>query len=137
VPLADKDRTPAEVTQVDSRYAKSDLGVIASPGGCYANDAFLFKNDLSMNPVSDSSPVAGMPANTESRFDCFRAKFNAQVAAGSVPSFTYLVIPQDHTRGGGGDTFTPRAYVADNDYGLGQTVDLISHSRCGARARSS
>jgi phospholipase C len=128
VPLADKDRTPEEAGRVDAKYAKSDLGAVASPGGCYANSAFIFKNGLSMNPVSDSSPVSGMPANTESRFDCFRAKFNVQVATNTVPSFTFLVISQDHTQGGKGNTFTPRAYVANNDYGLGQTIDLISHS---------
>jgi DNA-binding beta-propeller fold protein YncE len=128
VPLADKDRTPEEAARVDAKYAKSDLGAVASPGGCYANSAFIFKNGLSMNPVSDSSPVAGMPANTESRFDCFRTKFNAQLATNGVPAFTFLVVSQDHTQGGKGNTFTPRAYVANNDYALGQMVDLISHS---------
>jgi DNA-binding beta-propeller fold protein YncE len=125
VPLTDKDRTPDETAAVTAKAAKSDLG---APDGCYPNDAFLFKNGITQNPVSDPTPPAGSPPNTESRFDCFKQKFNAQVATGAVPAFTYMILPQDHTQGATAGAFTPRAYVARNDYALGQVVDLISHS---------
>jgi YVTN family beta-propeller protein len=124
-PLLDKDRTAAENGPVIGKFAKSDLG---APVGCYPNDAFLFKNGITQNPVSDPTPPAGSPPNTESRFDCFKAKFNAQVATGTVPAFTYMILPQDHTEGGKAGAPTPRAYLARNDYALGQVVDLISHS---------
>jgi DNA-binding beta-propeller fold protein YncE len=124
-PLLDKDRTAAENAQVAAKFAKSDLG---APDGCYANDAFLFKNGITQNPVSDPTPPAGSPPNTESRFDCFKKRFDAQVASQTVPAFSYMILPQDHTQGGTAGTLTPRAYVARNDYALGQVVDLISHS---------
>jgi hypothetical protein len=41
---------------------------------------------------------------------------------------TYITLPNDHTNGVRQGYPTPRALVADNDYGLGQLVDLISHS---------
>nr|MDQ6914316.1 hypothetical protein [Actinomycetota bacterium] len=124
-PLLDKDRTAAENGPVLAKFAKSDLG---APDGCYANDAFLFKNGITQNPVSDPSPPPGSPPNTESRFDCFKQRFDAWVATGTVPAFTYLVLPQDHTEGGKAGSPTPRAYVARNDAGLGQLIDHISHS---------
>ena len=45
-----------------------------------------------------------------------------------MPTFTYITLPQDHTEGATAGHPTPRAWVANNDYALGQTVDLISHS---------
>ncbi|HEX4673037.1 MAG TPA: alkaline phosphatase family protein, partial [Solirubrobacteraceae bacterium] len=64
----------------------------------------------------------------QSRFDIFRAQFDAQVATNSVPTLNYLILPNDHTNGTTSGTFTPQSMVADNDLGLGQIVDLISHS---------
>jgi DNA-binding beta-propeller fold protein YncE len=125
VPLTDKDRDGTATAEVAAKFAKSDIG---APIGCYANDAFIFKNSLTQNSVSDASVPAGYPLNTESRFDCFKSKFGLQLATSSVPAFTYITLPMDHTQGGGVGTFTPRAYVANNDLGLGQMVDLISHS---------
>jgi hypothetical protein len=123
----DKDRGDAELQASTAKFNKSDLGQPV-PGSCYTNDAFIFQNALSQNPVSDSTPPAGSPPNTESRFECFKQKFGVQVATGAVPAFTYIVLPQDHTEGGGAGKRTPRAWVANNDYALGQMVDVISHS---------
>ena len=57
-----------------------------------------------------------------------RGYFNAQVASGTVPAFNYLVLLSDHTNGVKPGARTPRSMVAENDSGLGQIVDLISHS---------
>src|SRR5439155_9398761 len=51
-----------------------------------------------------------------------------QAGSDGVPAFNYLVLPNDHTQGFSAGAHTPQAMVADNDYGLGQIVDLISHS---------
>jgi DNA-binding beta-propeller fold protein YncE len=123
----DKDRTSDETAQVNGKFAKSDLGV-PFPAECFPNDAFIFKNEIDQNATSDASPPAGFPANTESRADCFKQKFTTQVAANNVPAFTYITLPMDHTEGATPGHPTPRAYVANNDYGLGQVVDTISHS---------
>lgn len=45
-----------------------------------------------------------------------------------MPAFNYLVMPNDHTVGTTPGKRTPQALVADNDYGVGQLVDKISHS---------
>lgn len=121
----DDDRTPADDAARARRLANSDLG---APNGCYPSLAGITFNARTRNPVSDSSPLPGAPANTESRFDCFRARFAGQLAANAVPALTYMVMPIDHTDGLAPGRRTPRALVAENDYALGQIVDLISHS---------
>jgi DNA-binding beta-propeller fold protein YncE len=44
----------------------------------------------------------------------------------SVPNFITLRLMHDHTQGLHTGNFTPQAEVADNDYGVGQVVDIIS-----------
>jgi YVTN family beta-propeller protein len=125
VPLTDKDRRPDETQEVAKKFAKSDLG---PPQGCYPNDASIGTDAITQQDTWDSSPPTGASPLSESRFDCFKQKFNQQVSQGNVPAFNYLVLPNDHTTGLSGGSRTPQAMVADNDYGLGQIVDLISHS---------
>jgi hypothetical protein len=126
VPLfPDKDRTPEDLDRINAKFAKSDVG---PPVGCYPNDAFISKNEITQNDTVDSSTPAGYKPGTESRFDCFRTKFLAQQVSNSVPAFNYIVLPRDHTEGSSPGRSTPRAAVAENDYALGQFVDLISNS---------
>ena len=125
VPFPDRDRNQAETQQLGRKFAKSDLG---NPAGCYPNDAYIGKNAISQNEVWDSTPPPGAPPNSESRFDCFKQRFTAQVATNSVPALNYLVLSNDHTQGLSPGRRTPLAMVAENDYGLGQLVDTISHS---------
>jgi Phosphoesterase family len=132
-PLADKDRTPDETQKVAGKFAKSDLGV--PPPNCFPNDASAGGVDelLSAGPgpdieVYDSSLPVGAPPGSESRFDCFRARFTQQLATNSVPAFTYMTLSNDHTSGTRAGRRTPNAMVAENDYALGQTVELISNS---------
>ncbi len=63
-----------------------------------------------------------------SRFDFFQAQLQAELATGTVPALTYMTLPNDHTNGVTPGYPTPKAMIADNDLGLGQVVDLISHS---------
>ncbi|HKP89388.1 MAG TPA: alkaline phosphatase family protein [Thermoleophilaceae bacterium] len=125
VPLADKDRNPTETQQVTRKFQKSDLG---PPVGCFPNDAYVGENAITQNEAWDSTPPPGAPPNSESRFDCFKQRFQTQLATNSVPALNYLVYTSDHTQGLSPGRRTPRAMVAENDYALGQTVDLISHS---------
>jgi len=78
--------------------------------------------------VYDSSTPSGASPLSESRFDCFRARFTTQMLSDSVPAFNYLTFSNDHTAGTTPGRRTPNAMVAENDYALGQVVDLISHS---------
>jgi YVTN family beta-propeller protein len=129
VPLfPDKDRSPQDLAEVNRKFAKSDLGP-PLPGHCFPNDAWSGGvNGLSQQEVYDSSLPTGVLPPTESRFDCFRTKFTAQLATNSVPAFTYVTLSNDHTAGTAPGSRTPNAMIADNDYALGQVVDLISHS---------
>jgi DNA-binding beta-propeller fold protein YncE len=129
VPLfPDKDRTPDDLAKINRKFAKSDLGA-PLPGHCYPNDAYSGGvNLLTQQDVYDSSLPTGVLPPAESRFDCFRTKFTAQLATGTVPAFTYMVLSNDHTAGTAPGRRTPNAMIADNDYALGQVVDLISHS---------
>src|SRR5205807_1687374 len=113
------------------RYSKSDLGAL-TPGGCY--DPFIGSDDVASaggvpTRLYDSSKPVGAPEPSLSRFDCFRLKFQRWVADGSLPSLVYMTLPNDHTRGASPHHHSPRAMVADNDLGLGQVTDLISHSK--------
>jgi DNA-binding beta-propeller fold protein YncE len=126
VPLADKDRTPDETQHVGRKFAKSDLGIGA---GCFANDASSGGTDIiSGQEVYDSSVPLGAKPGATSRFDCFKQRFTAQAATNSVPAFNSITLSNDHTSGTRAGARTPRAMVAENDYGLGQLVDLISKS---------
>jgi Phosphoesterase family len=100
-----------------------------APGGeCYPNDADIETDAITQQQTYDSTPPTGAPTQAESRFDCFQMHFSSQLAQGTVPAFNYLVLPNDHTVGTSPGKRTPQALVADNDYGLGQVVDTISHS---------
>jgi DNA-binding beta-propeller fold protein YncE len=135
LPVPDKDR-PAEMTPgVLAKLAHSDLGagtptgIGATPAGeCYPNDADIGTDATTQQPTYDGTPPAGAPLTVESRFGCFQQRFGQQLATGTVPAFNYLVLPNDHTVGTTPGQRTPQAMIADNDYGLGQIVDTISHS---------
>ena len=131
VPLTslDKDNTPAQAAAVNQKFANSDLGEAAlAPGACYPNDASIGTDAITGKETYDSSVPAGAPNGSTSRFTCFQHKFQQWVSSGTVPSFVYMVLPSDHTNGVSPGARSPNSMVAENDYGLGQIVDLISHS---------
>ena len=87
--------TPEDLVEVNKKFAKSDLGA-PLPGHCYPNDAYSGGvNLLTQQEVYDSSLPLGVLPPAESRFDCFRTKFTAQLATNSVPAFTYMVLAND------------------------------------------
>jgi DNA-binding beta-propeller fold protein YncE len=135
-PMPDRDRTPALVTMAARKLAHSDIGVNA-PGGvgpqpagsCYPSDRNITANIIALHRSFDGSRPAGGYKTAASRFACFRQHFKQQLATNSVPAFNYMVLPNDHTIGTAHGLRTPQAMVADNDYGLGEVVDTISHSK--------
>jgi len=70
--------------------------------------------------------------NAPSRFSEFAREFAEMLArdpsGNSVPAFMTVRFNKDHTTGYTSGYFSPLAEVADNDYAVGQLVDLISHS---------
>ena len=59
----------------------------------------------------------------------WQREFNTFLAAGTLPQFEYLWLPNDHTQGSRPGKLTPEAYVAQNDYAVGLLVQAVSHSR--------
>jgi hypothetical protein len=128
-PLPDKDRdaTDAETGLSAQILTHSDIGT--PEPGCYDSD-LSNSTVLSQGQVDvyDSSLPPGAKPGSDSRFQCFEARFESQVLSGSVPAFNYMVVPNNHTEGTTPGRRTPDAQIASNDWGLGQIVDLISHS---------
>jgi DNA-binding beta-propeller fold protein YncE len=137
VPLTglDKDNTPAQTALVNQKFANSDLGAAAfGPQQCYPNDASIGTDVIAdaahiHRETYDSAVPSGAPQLAESRFACFQSKFQQWLSTDSVPAFVYMVLPSDHTVGLSPGGRSPRAMVAENDYGLGQIVDAVSHSK--------
>ena len=125
LPIPDKDRTPQLTQDSASKYAHSDLG---APDGCYPADAYIGTDPITRQFTFDSSIPPGAPPASESRFECFKRKFELQLASGTVPTLTYLTTVDDHTQGTKAGMRTPAAMVASSDWALGEFVDLISHS---------
>jgi hypothetical protein len=106
----------------------------AYPGGpslapCYDSDATIFSPIGQPGvDVYDSSLPAGAKPGSHSRYACFLARFQQQLAHNDVPTINYLSLPLDHTQGVVPGARTPTADIADNDWALGQIVDAISHS---------
>jgi YVTN family beta-propeller protein len=138
VPLPDKDRDAEDTAELLRKVPHSDLGSVpqgqggigpvGALAGCYPNDAYIESDAITQAQTWDSSLTPGADPRAESRYECFEKRFSHQLATGTVPAFNYLVLPNDHTVGTTPGKRTPNALIADNDYGLGQIVDLISHS---------
>ncbi len=67
------------------------------------------------------------------RVDEFLNEFNSFLASrksgkDTMPQFTLLRLPNDHTEGGRKGKPTPSASLADNDLAVGRVVEAISHS---------
>jgi DNA-binding beta-propeller fold protein YncE len=132
--VPDRDRSPALLAEEKRVAAHSDIGPGLQAGGTYPAIGPIGQVTGSdpENPLDgqifDSSLPAGAPPVSYSRIDSFRARFAQQLATNSVPTFNYLCMSNDHTRGTQTGFPIPVAMVADNDLGLGQLVDTISHS---------
>ena len=125
-PFPDKDRTQAETATNAKVLSNSDVQL---NGGCYDGDIAIFNPIGAGNvDVYDSSVPPGAPPTSHSRFACFKQRFQQQLLTNSVPPLNYMVLPLDHTQGVAPGKRTPNADVADNDWGLGQIVQEISHS---------
>ena len=66
--------------------------------------------------------------------DVFRAaqfitELHQYEAAGKLPDFIVICLPNDHTSGTSEGAPTPAAQVADNDLAFGRIVEAISHSK--------
>jgi len=63
------------------------------------------------------------------RFKEWNKEFSEFEKNGTLPQLCIMHLPNDHTAGSKKGAWSPRAYVAQNDYGLGLIVDRISKSK--------
>jgi YVTN family beta-propeller protein len=111
-----------------TQFAKVEAGLDQS----YPNNLFIgcaqAGNPASCTQDSGIYNGTGKAIAGQSRFNEWYPHFQEELAKGTVPTFTYMILPNDHTNGTTSKDFTPQAMVADNDLALGQIVDAISHS---------
>jgi YVTN family beta-propeller protein len=67
--------------------------------------------------------------NQPTRIGEWLKEFNQYEMNGNLPTVEFVRLPNDHTATDTPGAPSPRAYVADNDYALGQLVDAVSHSK--------
>ena len=63
------------------------------------------------------------------RYKQWEKEFDEYVQGDSLPDFTIMRLPNDHTFGTRIGALTPMAYVASNDYAVGLVVQKISGSK--------
>jgi len=96
------------------------------------NDSARYKCVYAMKSLEKYSdlrfPGWNMNITDQVRADAFINALKEYEAAGSLPEFIIIYLPNDHTSGHSELTPTPRAYVADNDWATGRVVEALSKS---------
>lgn len=77
----------------------------------------------------DSAGTFTPETRCNTRIDEWKREFAGYEAHNNLPTMQFLRLPNDHTQTTKPGEPTPSAYVADNDYALGQLVDTVSHSK--------
>jgi YVTN family beta-propeller protein len=98
---------PVLDTNTDHDYRGFDLACPDSPGSF--------------------APAAGVNCGN-ARFAEWKKEFDGYVADNNLPAAELIRLPNDRNAGPKPGSPTPAAYVADNDWALGQIVDAVSHS---------
>jgi len=62
------------------------------------------------------------------RAEIFRGELDQFAAAGTLPTYMQLWLPNDHTFAASPEQPSARSSVADNDAGLGMVVEALTHS---------
>ena len=103
-------KSDPDFRQFDMAYADSEAWKIAN-----------------IEPAPKQKKTYGAHADP-SRVSAWKRDFAGYVKNGNLPALSMLRLPRDHTSGTKAGFSSPRAMVADNDYAVGQIVDVISHS---------
>lgn len=84
--------------------------------------------DLSCPDSAATFPARGSTCGSP-RIEEWKKEFAQYEQSGQLPAFEMVRLPNDHTSGTKAGMPTPKVYVADNDWALGQLVDTVSHSK--------
>jgi YVTN family beta-propeller protein len=112
-------------------YVNSDAN-----GKATTTDKLLMQNtDPDFKPYDMACPDSAgtfTPRSTKCglpRIEEWLKEFRAYEQSGDLPTVQFVRLPTDHTSGTRVGWPTPRAYVADNDWALGQLVEAVSKSK--------
>jgi len=78
--------------------------------------------------IDPEYPGFDLQISDQTRYALWKREFDAYVARGDLPQLEIVRLPNDHTEGTRPGALTPQAYVAQNDYALGEIVAAVSHS---------
>ncbi|RAJ87263.1 YVTN family beta-propeller protein [Chitinophaga dinghuensis] len=96
------------------------------------NDSAQYQCSYAMKSLEKYSdmryPGWNMNITDQVRADAFITALKEYEAAGNLPEFMIVYLPNDHTSGYGEQNPTPRAYVTDNDWATGRVVEALSKS---------
>ncbi|HEY9086334.1 MAG TPA: bifunctional YncE family protein/alkaline phosphatase family protein [Candidatus Tyrphobacter sp.] len=84
--------------------------------------------NLSNGHLDPHYPGWNLEISDHARYLAWKAEFDTYVAGDDLPALEIVRLPNDHTQGTRPGELTPQAYVAQNDYALGELVDAVSHS---------
>lgn len=109
------------------RVSFRDYGELVDPTGA----PHMWTNDVSTLRGQFDPHYEGwnLKYSDLDRFKEWNREFTQFVAAGRLPQFEFIWLPNDHTYGSKPGELTPSALVAQNDYAVGKIVEAISHSR--------
>ena len=85
--------------------------------------------DLNCPDSPESFPPVASANCGSPRFAEWKKEFDNYVAGDNLPAAELIELPSDHDAGPKAGSPTPEAYIADNDWALGQLVDAVSHSK--------
>jgi len=121
-------------------FGETDLAEV-TPGKTWTNiyDAWKTHSDSvwykcayqlgSLEKYSDLRfPGWNLTITDQVRADRFIEALHEYEAKGTLPEFTIIYMPNDHTSGFGDGIPTPRAYVADNDLATGRVIEALTKS---------
>lgn len=80
-------------------------------------------------PLGEKEKSKFGPNNEPSRFSAFRRDYLRMLKEDKVPHVMFLRMGRDHTSGSAAGLASPRAMVSDNDYAVGQLVELVSKNK--------
>lgn len=81
------------------------------------------------NNYDPNYPAWNLNVSDQTRFAEWKKEYDQFEQNGNLPQLEIVRLPNDHTQGTKTGALTPQAYMAQNDYALGEIVDSVSRSK--------
>jgi YVTN family beta-propeller protein len=111
--------------------ATSYVGLVITPGLVLCFQPMDINPDTTPNLVGHYDQrfrTYDLRFHEADRIEEWQEEFNDFVTHNNLPRFEILRLPNDHTSGLRAGFPSPQNYVSENDYAVGQVVDIVSHS---------